>query len=489
MKRFLMIIAGIALGVSGICGGNVVSNVDTSLVGSEKFVLRVDGKPFYMTNVQVRLDKMSGYLDWNDEALEAVVKQAATDGFNTVSIPLLWIDVEPEKDRFDWTVLDKYLGWCRKYGLKMELLWFSWSSGGRIQWAENSPLKPRKSIRVPDYVCTKEGTSEYKILRTTDPWTIDWHDTSLRDRETMVLGKVMEHIAQWDMENGNPHTVIGVQLGNEATGHEQEVSAEEIVDWYHNVATAIKGSDYETWTRMNCIIWQTRGRLEANEKKKLNGGSNIDFIGCDVYGTNADRIYGDVDGHQPDMGSNYSMIMEIDAKDNRTPIYQLSALAGNKAFDYYNYGPVDGNELYTADLKNGSTTLVPHDHITDVRKRNKVLNLANQDIATLAQGKGLYVYNYAGLAMPVEEIGLWGISHKPANGRSQAIAIRHSDNEVILLSTDEGVFNLPSSMKVKSASIGYCDGNNNWVETSTVKVKDKQVTVPEASAVKLTIKK
>lgn len=482
----IFLLSALCLAASGY-GANVISSVDTTLTNSEKYVLLVDGKPFYMTNIQLRLDKMAGYLDWDDAAIENVVRQAAEDGFNTVSIPLLWIDVEPEKDRFDWAILDKYLGWCKKYGLKMELLWFSWSSGGRIQWADNSPLKPRKSIRVPDYVCTKEGTSEYKILRTTDPWTIDWHDTSLRDRETMVLGKVMEHVAEWDKTNGNTHVVVGVQLGNEATGHEQEVSADDIVDWYHNVAKAVKGGDYETWTRMNCIIWQTRGRLEANEKKKLNGGSNIDFIGCDVYGTDADRIYGDVGGHQPDMGSNYSMIMEIDAKDNRTPIYQFSALAGNKAFDYYNYGPVDGNELYTAER--GSTKLVPHDHITDVRKRNKILNLANQDIATLAQGKGLYVYNYAGLAMPVEEIGLMGISHKPSHGRSQAIALRHSDNEVILLSTDEGVFTLPSTMKVKDVSLGYCDSENNWLATEIVKPSGNKIIVPEASAVKITFKK
>ena len=32
---------------------HVISYVDTSLDGSQKYVLRVDGKPFYMTNVQV----------------------------------------------------------------------------------------------------------------------------------------------------------------------------------------------------------------------------------------------------------------------------------------------------------------------------------------------------------------------------------------------------------------------------------------------------
>ena len=151
-------------------GKQTVSWVDTSLDGSEKFVLRVDGKPFYMTNVQIRLDKLRGYLGWGDIALEAVVKQAADDGFNTVSLPVCWRDVEPEKDKFDWTVIDQYMDWCKKYGLKMELLWFSWSSGGRIQWLTRNNKTDIRNIRVPDYVCSVDGTSEFTVLRDTDPW-------------------------------------------------------------------------------------------------------------------------------------------------------------------------------------------------------------------------------------------------------------------------------------------------------------------------------
>ena len=125
----------------------------------------MDGRPFYMTNVQVRLDKLYGYEGWNDSELEAVMEQAASDGFNTVSIPVFWREVEPEKDLFDWRILDKYMGWCKKYGMKMELLWFSWSSGGRVQYLWN--CNGRKELRTPDYVCSIDGTSEFNMLQKT----------------------------------------------------------------------------------------------------------------------------------------------------------------------------------------------------------------------------------------------------------------------------------------------------------------------------------
>lgn len=69
-------------------GQQLVSTVDTSLDGSEKFVLRIDGKPFYPASIQVRLDKLYGYQGWGDADLEKVLKQAASDGFNTVGIPV-----------------------------------------------------------------------------------------------------------------------------------------------------------------------------------------------------------------------------------------------------------------------------------------------------------------------------------------------------------------------------------------------------------------
>lgn len=57
----------------------VISYVDTSLDGSQKYVLRVDGKPFYMTNIQVRLEKLRYNFGWDAAARDAIIGQAASD--------------------------------------------------------------------------------------------------------------------------------------------------------------------------------------------------------------------------------------------------------------------------------------------------------------------------------------------------------------------------------------------------------------------------
>lgn len=461
-----------------------VSYVDTSLEDSEKYVLKVDGKPFYMTNVQLRLDKLRGYEGWSDDALEAVVRQAASDGFNTVSIPLFWREVEPVKGRFDWAVLDQYLDWCRKYELKMELLWFSFSSGGRIQWLtrNDNVTEAEWTLRVPDYVCDTKGNSEFTIRRTEDPWTLDWNDMRLRERDRFVLSKVMEHVYEWDRRHGCPHTVIGVQLGNEAHGHEDDVPAEAIVDYTSYLGRAVKESDYPVWTRMNCVCWMTRDRLIANENKRMNGGTNIDFVGIDIYGTDADKVFGDMDGQLPHMGRNYTMIMEIDAKDPRTPFYQMAAIAGNKAFDYYNYAVVDGNSLYE---DGGGMTLKERPQIEYVRQRNRIINDANRLIATKAHGKSLFVYNRQGRESVIAEPGMSGITYTSRSPYSQAMAIRTSDDEIILQSTGTGSFSLPENMRATNTSIGRFNESGQWISLRPLSVINGIIEIEEAATIKV----
>lgn len=454
-----------------------VSEVDLSLNGTEKYVLRVDDKPYYGTEIQVRPDKLRGYQGWSEDEIEAAFKRAADDGFNTLSVPLFWREVEPEKNHFDWRILDRYMEWCHKYGMKMELLWFSWSSGGRVQWLWN--YNGKQVLRTPDYVCSANGKSEYNMLRTTWEYSLDWRDNDLRDRDAYVLSRVMDHVALWDANNGAPHTVIGVQLGNEARSHgDNTATSAEIINYYHHVGAAVKNSKYVTWTRLNCVSSETNGRATANENKRQNGGTNIDFVGIDVYGTNAGSVIGNLNGQLGTNGKNFRMIMEIDAKDANSPIYQLAALAGNKAFDYYNLGPVDGNGLYT----NDGHKLAERSHITLTRQRNKILNLANQDIATHKHGTGLYVYNYAGNSTNTEK-GINGIAFTPDATNTQAIAVAHATNQIALLSTQRGVFTLPAALNATSAEVGHFDKENNWVNEGDVTITGNRIVMPTTSCV------
>lgn len=461
-----------------------ISYVDTSLDGSQKYVLRVDGKPFYMTNIQIRLEKLRYRFGWDAAARDAIIGQAAADNFNTVSIPIHWVEVEPVKNKFDWTILDEYLGLVSKYNMKMELLWFGHQSGGIAQWLDN------KQLRVPAYVLyspspeSPNTTSEFKMRRDQGNYTLDLTDKRLMEREAYVLGKVMEHISEWDKKNGSKHVVIGVQLGNEVSGNflnSETFTSGQVILWGNELGKAVKNSSYPVWTRMNCVRGHENDRIDVNEALRQLSGTSIDFFGVDLYNAAYDVIRNPV----PYKGSNYRMIMEIGSEVPDAAITQLVALSGNCAFDFYCM-VVDGHGLYDAIRGGGEKKFKPHsDHVNDVRLMNKLINSANWDIALNANGYGLFVHNWTGKSLN-STVGVEGITFSPFYPTSQAISIRRSNTEIVLINTKGGVFTFPDSLGINGASYGYFDKNNQWVKEGDVQYTKTTITPPAGTTVRLT---
>ena len=465
--------------------GNVISFVDHDLKVVQKFCLRVDGKPFYMTNIQVRLDKLRYAWGWDAAAREALIARAAADGFNTVSIPIHWVEVEPEKDKFDGAILDEYLGLALKYQLKVELLWFGQNSGGHVQWLGDPRSNP-VHLRTPDYVLyspkpgASETTSEYKIRRDMSDYSLDLADRRLMEREAYVLGKMMRRIAWWDKANGSKHTVIGVQLGNEVRGRNKKgFPASLIIDYMNELGDAVKNSPYSVWTRMNCVWGDHTSRIEANEKLRAGSGTNIDFIGIDLYTSNPSTIRGIL----PNKGINYRMIMECGAEVSNAAQLQLAALSGNNAYDHYDMCGPDGHGLYD---RSGTVGFTPNGtYIDDVRTVNRLINSANVDIATNAHGNGLYVHNWSGKSAAATT-GVDGVNFTPESSSSQALSIRRSDSEIILMSTKGGAFTYPEKLGIHGASKGYFDRDNNWVDEGSVLFTGTSISPEPGVTVRLT---
>ncbi len=453
----------------------VISTVDTSLERSQKYVLRVEGVPFYMTNIQVRMDLLRYSEGWSMELCDKLMAQIAADGFNTVSVPVHWQEVEPEKDKFDWTVLDSYLKLVQKHGLKMEMLWFGANSGGHVQWL-GRPGRNAVHLRTPDYVLyspspsSKETTSEFTIRRDMSDYTLDIADDRLRERETYVLGKVMEHIAAWDVANGKQHPIIGVQINNEFVGQRMAFPNSLAISYLNGVAGAVKQSDYVVWTRANCVFWNVVGRIHENEARRCSSEqTNLDFVGIDTYRHHfpSDAAFiASMRDNLPYVGKNFRMIMETNSGIPVSAQMHLAALSGNAAFDYYSvealYGK-DGNEI---------VPLVKH--LDDIRNMNKVLLSDPADLATNAHGYGLFVHNWEGTNSATSTANS-GISYAPAYPTSQGISIQRSNTEVVLMSTGGGRFTLPASIQIENASYGYFDKKNEWVKQGNISLGRQQL--------------
>ena len=447
---------------------DVVSWVDTSLEGTQKYVLRVDGTPYYMINIQIRLDLLRYSEKWSDAACEALVAQAAADGFNTVSIPVHWYEVEPEKDNFDWKILDEYLTLVNKYGLKMEMLWFGANSGGHVQWLSRSKEMPNH-LRTPDYVLyspapdSKETTSDYRIRRDMSDYSMDMTDDRLCTRETYVLGVVMKHISEWDKANGNKHPIIGVQINNEAIGQKGLFANSEVISYLSKVASAVKQSDSVVWARANCVYWNVMARVYGNEERRISKeGTNLDFMGIDTYRhhfSSDTSFVASMRYNIPYVGKNFRMIMETNTNVPYAAQMHLAALSGNSAFDFYSI-----ESLYGRD---GDMVKPLVAYLEDIRLVNKILSSDRVDLATNTHGYGLFVHNWEG-GNSTPSVSNAGIVFEPNYPTSQGISILRSNTELVLMSSKGGRFTLPDGIDVLSASKGYFDDNNCWVNEGEV---------------------
>ena len=462
----------------------VISWVDTSLSGSEKYVLRVDGNPFYMTGVQYRADKLMGLKGWSEQQVRDVFSQLAADHFNTVSLPLYWGRVETEKDVFDWTRLDFYLDMVSSAGMKMELLWFGSNVCGIIAQDEG------KRLRAPAYVmretpgAAQPTASDYTICRASSDYTLDISDTALMHRETYVLSKVMEHIAQWDEAHGGKHTVIGVQINNEPRGmNGYSFSAIEMMRYQSAVASAVKQSRYVTWTRVNATTHEYVSYINANEKLRETEGTHIDFVGGDAYGKSASQLSTFI----PTKGKNYKMIMECGAEEPGSNIFPFAAMSTNTAFLYYDYVGTDDHGFY--DLTATKGVIEPHNEntIEIVRKQNRLLNSVMQDIATKAAGKGMKVHNATGKD-PFITRGVLGTTFDPLSP-TQAISICRSDSELVLVTILRGDWNIPASLHAVKAGKGYFNEQNEWVEEEELKFNGTYLPRVESSVIRLLLPK
>jgi len=468
--------------------GTPISTVDVSLSGSEKYVLRVGGVPYYMTNIQVRIDKLRYWstYGWTWAQCEALVAQAASDGFNTVSLPIHWYEVEPTKDNFDWTILDTYLGYCNTYNLKMEMLWFGANSGGHAQ-----PLGDASSsvnhLRVPDYVLyspdangqSPATTSDYTIDRTYGNYTLNITDVNLRARETYVLGQVMAHIASWDAAHSSKHPVIGVQLNNEFRGGSHDSGTNDIT-YLSAIGSAVKNSAYSVWTRVNNIHDQPTltAKINANESLRSGAGTNVDFIGIDDYSNAPD----DMESVMPTIGKNFKMIMENDG--HNTGRLKLASLAGDTQLDTYNMCGPDNNNLYD------QTTMgsyAPHgSYVNEVRTINHMIQTDPVDLALYANRKNLFVHNWKANSTSPSTGGTLSITYTPTTSTDIGISIKRSATEAVLMSVQGGTFTYASSLAVTGASQGYFDASNTWVNQGAVSYTSTSVAVGAGKAVRLT---
>lgn len=486
-----------------------VSHVDTSGKAYDKPVLMVGTKPFLFIGAQLRADTVRSNLGWSDADFLALMRQLNADGFTVVNIPLLWSQVEPPKDSFDWSVLNDHMRWCIEGGIRLEIVWFGSDSTGYSHGeAPGMQRVPTYALEEFDKVTRPDGS--VLMTPTHRRVLLDKADPRLLAREAAVVHAMMNHVADWSRAHGAPDTVIGVQLLNEPfvalvrdgartteridRSHSAPANAlwremgkpdaaqfrrEVLLNYLHGLGAAVKSSRHVVWTRANFARHADAVPVLENEARRASkSGTALDFIGDDPYTYDCAvlRAY----GSDPfwSAGRNFPMVMENFAGGgggiDRT---HIAALAGGAPINFYSviesesptdttgYPGVYGVDAATLRAIDSPDTLLH-------RRLNRLLLKDWHSFATLrpfdAGGDRLAWFNVDGLphASCEKQVGKTPIVYVTERGGT-GIAISRGDNEYLLLSYGEGAFEFAASAELGSVSAGHHDARNVWIATET----------------------
>jgi len=169
------------------------SPIPTLIEKNGRHQLLVDGKPFIIFGGQAH--NSSGWPALLPQLWNAIERLHA----NTLEIPIYWEQIQPEQDRFDFSLIDTLLTQAREHHSRLVLLWFAtWKNGSNHYMPAWMKLH---ADRYPNCI-GKNG----KPVDSPSPIA----DATLQADKT-AFAAVMRYLKKADPQ----HTVIMVQVENE----------------------------------------------------------------------------------------------------------------------------------------------------------------------------------------------------------------------------------------------------------------------------------
>lgn len=301
LKKFLVSSLAFLLLFSAVgCGGKNTGDLEeqkefsapyvTAVSESGKGFIKHGGESVLLLSSQIAADLLIVADGKTPAELEPYFAVAAETGFNSVDIPILWNQVETEKDVYDSSVIRTYLDFAKKYDLKINLLWY-----GSLKDGET------KGYSLPEYIL--ENPTDYTVLKDLYDGGVygririmKWDDKDLLARESRALYELMNAIYAWNGENGNYDPVVTLQIGQGtadrfyrwridqykiegAEGLMTQSEAEEMIARYiESLAAAVKKSAYRPLVRLEFC---EQGAV-TEETLRVYNLENVDLI-CPTY--------------------------------------------------------------------------------------------------------------------------------------------------------------------------------------------------------------
>ncbi len=328
-----------------LCSGLVMMTSCTSCEGGNEDPpapvtplrhLLVQDKPFLMLGAQLRTDFFLALDGRTPEELDPYFELAAGMNLMVVQVPVSWRDVEPKKDQYTGSLVEKLIELSERHGLKLELLWFgSYMCGYSVEGY------------IPDYVVNATATyPELKPSADFNGWLgkhyyLKPNTPALVDREKKAIAHMMTVIDNYDKAGGGKHTVIGIQVENEpdmlatrhnaAHGYSPEQLWPDLIDMLDQLGQVVKNSSYDCYTRVNLTTTYDNYLRKSSSIVATKG---IDYVGLDPYENTISGIEAKLNGLRW-IDGNYAHIAENGGEYANNDILMLKAVTMGCGYEIF----------------------------------------------------------------------------------------------------------------------------------------------------------
>ncbi|WP_232189450.1 discoidin domain-containing protein [Cohnella silvisoli] len=465
-----------------------------------KKVISVGGEPYITDGVQIRTDSWRRYAGLTNAQMsdKGLFRWARLLNVNVVQVPVAWREVEPSQNVFDYTNVAWSISEAKKYGLKMELLWFGSDVGGSA-WSEMIP-DYLTNTAVYDRILKSDGSilgAGYSTWGDGNKIALSREDPDTHAAEENAINHLMDYLESNDPDD----VVIGIQVQNEPTimqhqptmaetdrdysaasnslytagGYTNAVrfSEDRLAIYLNRVAGWFKNSTKKMFTRVNFISPYTS--VDEDITKMRNLAPNVDFIGYDTYGVNQATLYNRLTNYFS-TGGNLPHLSEQDgsAADSRQKI--IDVLAANGA----------GAEIYRLAMATVTTDIALLDvngkdnyaHTQEVRSTFGMLNKALFYLTLRKNNNStneIQYYNAEGTTLASSSTTLpvagFNIKYDTSNA---GIGIAFTEdlirrNRIALMSAKSGTFTFEG--EIIQAESGMYDSKGSWMP-----LKNKELT-------------
>lgn len=169
-------------------------------------LLNRNGVPQIIISSLLRTDLFIN-ADFKDASeMEKYFALAKETNMNTIELSIMWSRIERSYDNYDFSDLEHYLNFAKKYDLKINIEWYGSFVDGETHMAN-----------VPSYI---DDSSTYPVIQDMFDYAnygrckiLDWSNSNLLTRETKAVYNMMNYIYDWNVINDNYDPVIMVQVG------------------------------------------------------------------------------------------------------------------------------------------------------------------------------------------------------------------------------------------------------------------------------------